>query len=415
MKSTETVVIGGGQAGLAMSRSLRDRGRDHVVLERGRIAERWRSERWDSLRLLTPNWMSRLPGYAYRGPDPDGFMGKADVIEFLRGYARSFDAPVEEETTVTAVTPHGDGWRVETDRGTWKAKYVVVATGHCDKPNVPALADALDPDIFQMTTTRYRGPDSLPSGGVLVVGASATGAQLADELRRSGRQVTLAVGRHNRLPRAYRGRDIMWWLDRIGVLDRTVDELPEPDAGIREPSLQLVGQRPGSRREIGLDALHANGVRIVGRTTAATGSRVHLEPDFQRHIIDADQRLTRVLSRIEHYAGERDLELGPAETIAPVSIPGPGPESLDLHGEGIRSVLWATGYRRVYPWLNAPALDTNGEIVQRRGRTPLPGLYVLGIQFMIRRRSSFIDGVGRDAEEIADDIICEECQKRWAA
>jgi len=266
MRPIDTVIIGGGQAGLAMSRSLRDRGRDHVVLERGRIAERWRSERWDSLRLLTPNWMSRLPGYAYRGPDPDGFMHRDDVIAYLEGYARSFTAPVEQETTVRAVTVYNGGYRVETDRGTWLARNVVIATGACDTPRVPDFADALDPAIVQVTPNAWRGPDALPPGGVLVVGAAATGVQLADEIRRSGRDVTLAVGRHNRVPRAYRDRDIMWWLDRTGILDRAVEDLRDPDVR-SEPSLQLVGGRPG--RAVDLAALQARGVRLVDRVVGA--------------------------------------------------------------------------------------------------------------------------------------------------
>jgi putative flavoprotein involved in K+ transport len=412
MRSVETVIIGGGQAGLAMSWSLLDRDRDHVVLERGRIAERWRSERWDSLRLLTPNWMTRLPGYSYEGADPDGFMTKADVVDYLAGYARSFGPPVEQETTVRSVSRRDGRWRVETDRDVWMARNVVVATGHCDTPRVPPFAAGLDPEIVQVTTNRYRGPKELPTGGVLVVGASATGAQLAEEIRRSGRDVTLAVGRHNRLPREYRGRDIMWWLDRTGVLDRSVEELREPESGKHEPSLQLVGRRPGPAVDLG--ALRDRGIRLVGRVEGAEGRVVRLGRDLERHMAAADARLARVLARIDAYAEQHGFERPPAEHVDPVAPPDASPSRIDLKASGIRTILWATGYRRQYPWLRVPVLDAEGEIRHRRGRTPLAGLYVLGMQFQTRRRSSFIDGVGFDAEEIAR-AICGRPSRRCAA
>jgi len=402
-RELSTVVVGGGQAGLAISRCLTDRGHDHVVLERGRIGERWRNERWDSLRLLTPNWMSRLPGYAYRGPDPDGFMSKGEVVDLLAGYARSFGAPVEEETTVRAASPSGTGWRVETDRGGWRARNLVVATGACDTPWVPEAAAGLDPSIHQVTTTGYRSPGDLPPGGVLVVGASATGAQLADELRRAGREVVLAVGNHNRLVRTYRGRDILWWLDQMGVLDRRIEDLSDPRAGRREPSLQLVGRRGGS---VDLRALREAGVRVAGRLVAAEGRNVRFDRDLRRRVAAADLRLRRLLERIDRWADAHRLaaELPAAEPVAPVILPDAGPAELDLPAAGIGTVLWAAGFRRSYPWLPPAALDACGEIRQQRGRGDLPGLYALGLQFMTRRRSSFLDGVGRDAEEIAEAI-----------
>jgi len=412
MKTTGTVIVGGGQAGLAMSRCLLDRGHDHVVLERGRIAERWRSERWDSLRLLTPNWMTRLPGYAYDGPEPDGFMNRSEIIDFLSGYARSFDAPVEEETTVVSAAQHEDGWRVQTDRETWLARNVVIATGHCHAAQVPAFAAALDPSIHQVTTTNYGNPGDLPPGGVLVVGASASGVQLADELRRSGRDVTVAVGRHNRLPREYRGRDIMWWLDRIGILDRSIDDLPDPREGMREPSLQLIGQRPSGNLDLG--KLLEGGVRLVGRATVARGRMVGFDRGLTKEVAAADERLMRLVNRIDRYAVLHGLDGHPVETLPPIEVHDGGPAELDLEAAGISTVFWATGYRREYPWLHAPVLDASGELQQRRGRTPLPGLYALGLQFMTRRRSSFIDGVGRDAEEIAEGIACN-CEPQLAA
>src|SRR4051794_25568620 len=242
MHTIDTLIIGGGQAGLALSRCLTDRDHDHLVVERGRVAERWHSERWDSLRLLTPNWMTRLPGHTYAGGDPDGFMTASQVADMLSGYAASFDAPVLEHTSVHHVTPDGYGFAATPDQGRFHADNIVVATGWCDRSAIPAPARRLAPQIHQVVPSQYRRPGDLPDGGVLVVGASATGVQLADELHRSGRPVTVAVGAHSRMPRRYRGMDSFWWLDQVGAFDRTIDQVDDIPAARREPSLQVVGR-----------------------------------------------------------------------------------------------------------------------------------------------------------------------------
>jgi putative flavoprotein involved in K+ transport len=401
MHQTEAVVIGGGQAGLAMSHCLAGSGIDHVVLERGRVAERWRSERWESLRLLTPNWQTRLPGFRYQGPDPDGYMRVGEVVDFLDRYARSFAAPVEEGTTVVSVAPTDGGFRVVTDRGAWEAPCVVIATGHCDTPLVPAFAASLADDVVQLVPSRYRNPDQLPTGGVLVVGASASGVQIADEIHASGRPVTLAVGRHTRLPRVYRGRDILWWFDAMGIFDESIKDVSNPAVSLRQPSLQLVG-RP-DRATLDLPALRGRGVRLVGRATGAEGRRVFLADDVVAYTVAADARLARLVQRIDIFAARTglDSEVGPPEPFRPFLWPDPGPAEIDLRADGIRSVVWATGFRRLYPWLQVPALDARGEIRHDGGVTPFPGLYVIGLYFLRRRKSSFIDGVGRDAMELA--------------
>jgi len=400
MRRTEAVVIGGGQAGLAMSRCLTDSGVDHVVLERGRVAERWRSERWDSLRLLTPSWQSRLPGFRYEGPDPDGYMRMPEVVDYLERYARSFAAPVEDGTTVLAVERAAAGYRVRTDRGVWEAPSVVIATGHCDTPVVPGLARHLPDDVVQVVPTRYRNPRPLPEGGVLVVGASATGVQLADEIHASGRPVTLAVGRHTRLPRIYRGKDILWWLDAMGIFDESAGEVFDIGVSRNQPSLQLVG-RP-DHATLDLPALQARGVRLVGRASGAAGDRVLFDDDLVAHTVAADARLARLLQRIDIYAARTglDAEVEPPEPFRPFLWPAPAPVEIDLRDEGIRTVVWATGFRRLYPWLKVPVLDARGEIRHEGGVTPFPGLYVIGLYFLRRRKSSFIDGVGRDALDL---------------
>ncbi|HSP56571.1 MAG TPA: NAD(P)-binding domain-containing protein, partial [Dehalococcoidia bacterium] len=317
MKRTNTLIIGGGQAGLAISRCLRERGIDHVVLERGRVGERWRSERWDSLRLLTPNWQTRLPGWSYRGPDPDAYMTRHEVIDFLDSYARSFSAPVETGVSVTMVEQDGSEYHIGTDHGDWRAANVVIATGNCDRPAVPAFGAGLSRDIVQVVPGAYRNPSELPPGGVLVVGASATGIQLAEEIHRSGRRVTLAVGRHTRLPRCYRGSDIQWWLDALGVWDETVADVRNIESSRHEPSLQLIGSPDHHPLDLGV--LQDEGVPLVGRALDAEGERVVLAADLAGSLAAADVRLERLLRRIDDYIDRRGLSatVPPPEPVRP--------------------------------------------------------------------------------------------------
>jgi len=389
LRRTDVVVIGAGQAGLAMSRCLTDAGLDHVVLERGRVGERWRTERWDSLRLLTPRWQTRLPGWRYQGPDPDGYMSVGETITHLDGYARSFAAPVETGVTVRLVAPSGGGYRVATNRGAWLADNVVIATGACDTPLVPEMAGRLAPRVRQLVPSSYRNPAALPEGGVLVVGASASGVQIAAELRRAGREVTLATGHHTRVPRRYRGRDIMRWLEATGILG-------EAAVSRRTPSLQL-----SAGGDVDLPALHALGVRLVGRAEAVDGERVRVAGDLAATSAAADARLERLLARIDAFIHTRGLDAGPATPFARAGLTAPA-DILDLRGVG--TVVWATGYVRRYPWLAAPVLYSNGELRQEGGITPAPGLYTVGQPMQRTRKSTFIDGVGDDARIIASHI-----------
>ncbi len=404
MRTTDTIIIGGGQAGLAASTCLTERGHDHVVLERGQLGQRWTTDTWDSLRLLTPNWMNELPGWAYRGPDPHGYMTAGEFSARLGNYARAFGAPVEEHTAVETLLHRGDGFEVVTERDTYRAASVVIATGWCDQPAVPSMARQLAPDVAQVVPSAYRNPASVADGGVLVVGASATGVQIADELQRAGRDVTLAAGSHSRLPRQYRGMDVFWWLDRIGVLDKTIDEMPDVARARREPSLQLVG-RP-DRRSLDLATLQADGVELVGRVAGIDGHRIGIARGLDATVAAADTRMRRILSEIDDHIERNGLvsEVFDAEPIPTISV-GPTVENIDLRAAGIRTVIWATGHRRTYPWLQIPVLDADGELRQRRGVTPVPGLYVLGQRFQHFRSSNFIGRVGRDAAYVADHIV----------
>lgn len=414
MHFTDTIIIGGGQAGLAMSRCLTDRGVEHVILERGRVAERWRSERWDSLRLLTPRWQSRLPAWRYRGPNPDGFMTKAEVVAYLDEYARSFRAPLYTGVTVTRVEGRGDAMEVQTDAGGWASSNVVIATGHCARAAVPGFAAELASDVDQLVPTQYRNPQQLRGGGVLVVGASATGVQLAAELARTGRQVILAVGSHIRMPRSYRGRDIMAWLDEMGVLAETANQVPDIQASRRQPSLQLVGSEAGG--SLDLQVLQEHGVRIVGRMTGASGHQAYFSDNLAESIGHAERKMHGMLDRIDlHLSRLRPISAFPGGPRPPAVAVPMTPRTLNLRDSGVDTVVWATGYRREYPWLHIPVLDAKGEIIQRGGVTARPGLYVLGLHFMRRRNSAFLDGVGADAADLANHIIQRRARRFVAA
>ena len=277
---------------------------------------------------------------------------------------------------------------------------MVIATGHCDRPLIPATARALPPDIHQLTPSDYRNAASIPAGGVLVVGASASGVQLAEELRQAGHAVTISVGRHTRLPRLYRGKDIMWWMDRIGLLDQEADRVRDLQSARGQPSLQLVGHP--NRRSIDLGVLRDRGVRIVGRTIGIDQHVLHLQDDLAETTAASHRTLEHLLRRIDAHPAATDLPRE-QEALRAIQLP-PSAMSLDLKAENIRTVLWATGFKRDYAWLKVPVLDVAGEIIHHGGITPAPGLYVLGLRFMRRRKSSFIDGVGGDAEALAEHI-----------
>jgi putative flavoprotein involved in K+ transport len=399
---TGTVVIGAGQAGLAVSHELAAAGHDHVVLDRGRVAERWLSARWDSLRLLTPNWMSRLPGHRYTGTDPDGFMTARETAGYLQAYGASFTAPVRTGVDVREVRAAGAGYRVVTDAGSWSATSVVVATGAADRPARPALAHRLSTDLVQVHAAHYRRPGALPDGGVLVVGGSASGVQIADELNRAGRHVVLAVGAHTRLPRRYRGRDVLAWMERAGVFDQTVADVADVAAARRQPSLQLVGRPDHADLDLGVVA--GRGVRLAGRLVAVDGHRVAFADDLSRSTAAADTWMHRVLDTVDEHIARTQTAAPAAVRPTPVPI-ATGPAALDLRAAGVRSVVWATGYRRSYPWLRVPVVAPGGDIVQRRGVTPAAGLYVVGMRFQHRRGSAFLDGVRHDARDVVGHLV----------
>lgn len=401
MRTSTVVIIGAGQAGLAMSRHLTQRSIEHVLLERGEVAQSWRTERWDSLRLLTPNWQSRLPGFGYSGPDPDGFRTMSETIDFLSNYADSISAPVETHTQVSSVSEDSGGYLVNTNRGVWRSRCVVIASGACNLANVPEVARSLPAGTLSLTPQTYRNPGQLPDGGVLVVGASATGVQLAQEIQASGRAVTLAVGEHVRAVRTYRGRDIKWWMDRTGVLDAGLSDVDDVTRVRNTPSMQLVGTP--THETIDLNVLQHMGVQIVGRLAGLDGQRAQFSGALANVCKMADLKLNRLLASFDDWA--RDTEqahtFGDPERPSPTRLPDQPALSLNLGAAGIRTVLWATGYRPDYSWLNVPVLDRKGRLRHEGGVVDAPGMYVLGLPFLRRRKSSLIDGVGDDAADLA--------------
>lgn len=404
MRKSTVAIIGAGQSGLAMSRHLAMRSIDHVLLERGEIANSWRTERWDSLRLLTPNWQSRLPGFAYSGPDPDGFRTMPETIAFLSQYAATITAPVETHTNVLSVTDDAGGYRVTTTRGDWQCRCVVIASGACNIPMVPALARALPSDILTVTPPTYRKPERLPVGGVLVVGASATGLQLAQEIQASGRPVTLAVGEHVRAVRTYRGRDIMWWMDRSGVLDIGLNEIDNAERARNVPSMQLVGTP--TRDTVDLNTLQAMGVKIVGRLVGIDGQRLLFSGSLANVCRMADLKLNRLIAGFDEWARRSGQEplVDAAERPAPTRLPDLPELAVDLVSARVRTVVWATGYRPDYRWLNLPVFDRKGRLRHSGGVVEAPGIYVLGLPFLRKRKSSLIDGVGDDARDLSECI-----------
>lgn len=403
MKTT-VVVVGAGHAGLAASHHLAARSIDHVILERGEVANSWKTERWDSLRLLTPNWMSRLPGYGYEGDDPDGFRDMPQTIAFLEGYAESFSAPVRSATTVTSVTHTGDAYRVATDQGEWRSRAIVLASGACNIPSIPGVAQTLPGDIETISANRYRNPDQIGPGGVLVVGASATGTQISEEIHRSGRAVTLAVGEHIRAPRIYRGRDIKWWMDAAGVMDETYLEIDDINRARGVPSLQLAGS--DERRTIDLNRLTDLGVRLVGRLVGVNEGKAQFSGSLLNQCALSDLKMNRLLDRIDEWATEAGLddESDPPHRFEPTRVEASPPLMLDLSKEGIKTVVWACGFRPDYSWLDVPVFDRKGRIRHDGGVVESPGMYLLGIPFLRRRKSSLIDGAGDDARELCGHL-----------
>jgi putative flavoprotein involved in K+ transport len=403
--SVDVLIIGAGHSGLAMSRFLTGNSVDHVVLERGEVANSWKHERWDSLQLLTPNWLCRLPGYQYSGPDPDGYMTMNEVVDFIQGYADFSQAPVRTGTEVTLVQRANNGYRVMTNRGEWHTRTLVIASGAFNKPSIPAVSKTVPDSIRQITPHDYRNTDQLEEGGVMVVGGSATGLQLAAEIQASGRPVTLAVGEHVRMPRVYRGRDIQYWMKVSGVLDECYDEIDDIQRARRVPSPQLVGS--DDRRNLDINALMSTGVRVTGRLAGIRNGKAQFSGSLRNVCKLADLKMNRLLKSIDDWVSEsgREESTHPAERFAPTEIADAPCFDLDLINDEIRTIVWATGFRPDYSWLDVPVFDRKGQIQHDGGIADDGGMIVMGLPYLRRRKSSFIHGAEDDARDLGEHLV----------
>ncbi|MAQ55439.1 MAG: pyridine nucleotide-disulfide oxidoreductase [Rhodospirillales bacterium] len=403
-RNVTCVIIGAGHAGLAMSRCLTELSVDHVLLERGEVANSWRTERWDSLRLLTPNWQSRLPGFKYQGENPDGFRDMPEVIKFIDQYANFISAPVETSTRVTSVSSSESGYKIITNQGEWRCKVLVIASGACNIAVVPNIAEAVSYKVNMLTPIEYKNPNQLADGGVMIVGASATGTQLSKEIQLSGRQVTLSVGEHVRVPRVYRGYDIKWWMDSTGILDERYDDVDDINRARRVPSLQLTGSL--DRGTLDLNTLTGIGVKLVGRMVGMRDDKALFSGSLKNVCSLADLKMNRLLDNIDEWITNNDHIVGinPRERFLPTLIENSPTLEINLTENNIKTIIWATGFRPDLSWLDVPVLDRKGQILHEGGIVNFPGMYLMGMQFLRRRKSSLIDGAGDDALDLSKHL-----------
>ena len=402
MERVDTVVVGAGQAGLAASSLLTRHGREHVVLERGAVAETWRSRRWDGFYLNTPNWSLQLPGAEYAGDDPDAFAPLAEVIDYLESYARSFGAPVRENVEVTALRPEADGYVLDCAGEGVTARNVVVATGAFQQPRPRVEGVDTAPVELQLTTNEYRRPAQLPAGAVLVVGGGQSGCQITDELLRAGREVYLSTGSCGWFPRRYRGRDFAHWAGELGLLDQTADSLPSPAA-------RLACNPPISGNDGGHDChprwLAGRGAHVLGRLLGVDGDVATFGGGVEEALAASDSAARQFMSAVDAFAAETGLDLPAAEERESGPSPIADTPELDLLERGITTILWASGFRPDYSWIALDVTDEYGWPVQQRGVSEHPGLYFLGVNWLHKRRSALLFGVGEDAEHVVSQLV----------
>jgi putative flavoprotein involved in K+ transport len=402
VEHVKILIIGGGQAGLVMSHRLKQRGLAHLVLERHRIAERWRSERWDGLRFQFPNWSVSLPDFSFPHTDPDGFAATGEIVEFIEAYAAFVAPPIRCGVAVTRLRCRdgAPGFVAETSHGVIEADNVVVATGPYQRPVIPDLLRD-DTSVFQVHASRYLNPEQLPPGAALVVGSGASGAQITEELFRAGRRVYLSVGQHTRLPRRYRGRDLIWWLSAMGI-----DQTPVEARGPSRLLPLITGAYGG--HTIDFRRFAADGVTLLGRVRAARDGVLDIAPDLADSLADGDAAYSTFLGMVDAHVQQHGLKM-PEEPAARAVLPDPPCVTeplrrLDISVDGIGAVIWATGYGLDFGWIDIPVLDGRGEPLHRHGITEVPGIYFLGLQWLSKLRSSFLSGVGDDAAVLADHI-----------
>lgn len=404
MKILDTVVIGAGQAGLSISYYLTRAGREHLILEKARMAEAWREHRWDSFTLVTPNWTLALPDMPYDGDDPNGFLRRQEVVDYLERFAARFDPPVREGAEATAVeaVPRSDDLIVRSSAGDFQAANVVVAAGLFQSPRIRELSRRLTGEVLQIHSSRYRNPGQLPRGAVLVVGSGQSGAQIAEELFEHGREVYLATGRSGRIPRRYRGKDSTHWMTRMGFYDRSVDQLPSPAARFRS-SAHVSGKNGG--HTLNLHRFSRDGIKLLGHLRDAHGTQLEFAPDLKENLAAADQAAREFKRDVDEFIEREGLQ-APKEDEPELrdGYDAPVITELDLNARGISEIIWATGYSFDFSWVKFPIFDEFGYPLQQRGVTPQPGLYFLGLPWLHTFQSGLLSGVGDDAAHVAEHI-----------
>jgi putative flavoprotein involved in K+ transport len=410
-EQVDTVIVGGGQAGLSLSYHLSRLGCPHVILERARIGESWRSERWDSLMFQFPNWAIRLAGYGYQSDDPNGFVHKDEVVRFLEDYAQLIKAPIRCGVRVRSVQqrPQSPRFLVESSDGTLEADNIVAATGSFQDPLIPSSHAELPKSIMQVHSSAYRNPKQMPAGAVLVVGGGASGVQIAQELNESGRKVYLSIGRYRRTPRAYRGRDLYWWFGALNIWDRSVEQFPDLKRG---PLFIVSGV--GGGRDIDLRRFAEDGITLLGRMHDISAGRIRFAGDLEQTLTQGEAWFADLRIQMDEYARAQSLDL--------LEEPSPRPPShgagtsrpiaeLDVAAAGITAVVWASGFRYNFEWVKLPVLGASGEPLQQRGVSPCRGFYFLGLRRMFNLRSNLFEGVGEDAAYIAEHLTANACRE----
>lgn len=408
----EVIVVGGGHAGLAMSYLLKESDVDHIVLDSGEVADTWRHKRWDNFFLVTPNWQCTLPGFNYDGDDPDGFMNKQEILEFFARYVRSFDPPLHSNVNVTAVIPDGGRFTLHTTAGTFSADKVVIATSNYHRPRIPGISQSVAPELNQLHSSAYKNASSLPNGAVIVVGTGQSGCQIAEDLHIEGRRVHLCVGSAPRVARAYRGRDVVKWLDEMGHYKITVDEHAEGHAVRFETNHYVTGR--GGGHEINLRDFAQQGMKLYGHLTSAHGSRLSFSDDLITNLDNADAVALRINQRIERYIQKNAIE-APVDKTAVNSWEPPITAEIDVFEEEISSIIWATGYGLDFSWIKAPVFNETGYPIYDRGVTELDGLYFTGLNWLWTWGSGRIYSAGDDAKFILEHMLDSDGQSLLAA
>ncbi|MEM7771629.1 MAG: MSMEG_0569 family flavin-dependent oxidoreductase [Cyanobacteria bacterium P01_A01_bin.37] len=405
------IIVGGGQAGLSISYCLQQRQIEHLIFEKHRIGESWRSKRWDSFCLVTPNWQCQLPGYTYSGDDPEGFLKKDEIVGYIEDYARSFNPPVHERVEVSRIrkNPISDMFEVTSSMGDFTADQVVIATGGYHRPRIPAMAQRLPAEMLQLHSSEYKNPETLPDGAVLVVGTGQSGCQIAEDLHLAGRQVHLCVGSAPRSPRRYRGKDVVDWLDRMGYYDLSIDEHPQGEQVRTKTNHYVTGR--GGGREIDLRHFALQGMGLYGRLKDIQGDRLSFQPNLQHNLDQADAVAESIKRTIDEFIEKQDIDAPVDSPYEPAWQPPEEPMSLDLRAAEISTVIWSIGYDMDFSWIEMPVFDGKGYPGHDRGVTSVRGLYFLGLPWLYSWGSGRFSGIARDAQYLADYVASN--QRRW--